>query len=162
MHPLIAVRQPVHYISAQASAYIPDLLEYGRLLDIVDKPNSRSVGSADSCQDRFSHTGHHLYCAWAERLPDVLCMSYHISRGFDTDFGPKFLRPRWTGLYAARKRQKNDAAKLPELPDTTFGWIPVLYSITEEEVLASAGLDAFVVCNHMIPYEPPTAPRLTL
>ncbi|MCJ1319438.1 hypothetical protein MMC15_004774 [Xylographa vitiligo] len=55
-----------------------------------------------------------------------------------------FLRPRWTGLYAARKRQKNDAAKLPELPDTTFGWIPVLYSITEEEVLASAGLDAFV------------------
>ncbi|MCJ1404606.1 hypothetical protein MMC11_007832 [Xylographa trunciseda] len=55
-----------------------------------------------------------------------------------------FLRPRWTALYAARKRQKNDAAKLPELPDTTFGWIPVLYSITEKEVLASAGLDAFV------------------
>ncbi|MCJ1474664.1 hypothetical protein MMC13_003324 [Lambiella insularis] len=55
-----------------------------------------------------------------------------------------FLRPRWTGLYAARKRQKNDAAKLPDLPDTLFGWIPVLYKVTEEEVLASAGLDAFV------------------
>ncbi|MCJ1391137.1 hypothetical protein MMC18_003999 [Xylographa bjoerkii] len=55
-----------------------------------------------------------------------------------------FLRPRWTALYAARKRQKNDAAKLPDLPDTAFGWIPVLYRITEDEVLASAGLDAFV------------------
>jgi hypothetical protein len=34
---------------------------------------------------------------------------------------------------------------LPELPDSFFGWIPVLYRITEQEVLASAGLDAFVV-----------------
>lgn len=55
------------------------------------------------------------------------------------------LRPRWTGLYAARKRQKNAASKLPALPDTFFGWIPVLYRITEEQVLASAGLDAYVV-----------------
>ncbi|KAL8944519.1 MAG: hypothetical protein Q9216_000429 [Gyalolechia sp. 2 TL-2023] len=54
------------------------------------------------------------------------------------------LRPRWTGLYAARKRQKNAASKLPALPDTFFGWIPVLYKITEEQVLASAGLDAYV------------------
>ena len=57
----------------------------------------------------------------------------------------QFLRPRWTSLYAARKKQKNAAAILPELPGTFFGWIPVLYRITEEEVLASAGLDAFVV-----------------
>ena len=57
----------------------------------------------------------------------------------------QFLRPRWTGLYAARKRQKNSAKPLPELPDTFFGWLPTLYRITEEEVLASAGLDAFVV-----------------
>ncbi|KAK4696831.1 calcium permeable stress-gated cation channel, partial [Lecanoromycetidae sp. Uapishka_2] len=55
-----------------------------------------------------------------------------------------FARPRWTGLYAARKRQKNAASILPELPDTFFGWLPALYRITEEEVLASAGLDAFV------------------
>ncbi|KAL9103872.1 MAG: hypothetical protein Q9163_001109 [Psora crenata] len=55
-----------------------------------------------------------------------------------------FLRPRWTSLYAARKRQKNAASILPELPNTFFGWIPALYRITEEEVLASAGLDAFV------------------
>ena len=57
----------------------------------------------------------------------------------------QFLRPRWTALYAARKKQKNAASRLPELPDTLFGWIPVLYRITEGEVLASAGLDAFVV-----------------
>ncbi|KAL8653351.1 MAG: hypothetical protein Q9210_002153 [Variospora velana] len=54
------------------------------------------------------------------------------------------LRPRWTGLYAARKRQKNAASNLPVLPDTFFGWIPVLYKISEEQVLASAGLDAYV------------------
>jgi hypothetical protein len=34
---------------------------------------------------------------------------------------------------------------LPELPDTFFGWIPVLYRVTDEEVLGSAGLDAYVV-----------------
>ncbi|KAL8731522.1 MAG: hypothetical protein Q9166_003368 [cf. Caloplaca sp. 2 TL-2023] len=53
-------------------------------------------------------------------------------------------RPRWAGLYAARKRQTNAASKLPPLPDTFFGWIPVLYRISEEQVLASAGLDAYV------------------
>lgn len=56
-----------------------------------------------------------------------------------------FMRPRWTSLYAARKKQKNAASILPELPDTFFGWIPALYRITEDQVLASAGLDAFVV-----------------
>ncbi|KAI9832419.1 MAG: hypothetical protein M1819_004408 [Sarea resinae] len=55
-----------------------------------------------------------------------------------------FLRPRWTGFYAARKKQKDAASALPDLPDSFFGWIPALYRITEEEVLASAGLDAFV------------------
>ncbi|KAI9812509.1 MAG: hypothetical protein M1832_000403 [Thelocarpon impressellum] len=55
-----------------------------------------------------------------------------------------FLRPRWKSMYAARKRQNDAAAVLPELPDSFFGWIPVLYGITDEEVLASAGLDAFV------------------
>ncbi|KAJ5115315.1 hypothetical protein NUU61_001074 [Penicillium alfredii] len=54
------------------------------------------------------------------------------------------LRPKWTGLYAARRRQRCAASRLPELPDTLFGWIPVLYRITEEEVLQSAGLDAYV------------------
>ena len=57
------------------------------------------------------------------------------------------LRPRWKTLYAARKRQKNAASLLPELPDTFFGWIPALYRVTEQQVLASAGLDAFVVSS---------------
>ena len=55
------------------------------------------------------------------------------------------LRPKWTELYAARRKQRNAASQLPELPDSLFGWIPVLYGITEEEVLYSAGLDAYVV-----------------
>ena len=45
---------------------------------------------------------------------------------------------------------------MPELPDSFFGWIPVLYKVTEEEVLASAGLDAYVVSNvlhHYLPFD---------
>ncbi|RMD44347.1 hypothetical protein DV735_g814, partial [Chaetothyriales sp. CBS 134920] len=53
------------------------------------------------------------------------------------------LRPRWSTLYLARKKQSNAASRLPELPDSLFGWIPVVYGISEEEVLASAGLDAY-------------------
>ena len=68
-----------------------------------------------------------------------------IALGFFAFLAFCFLRPRWTTLYAARKRQKNAASILPELPDTFFGWIPALYRITEDQVLASAGLDAFVV-----------------
>jgi len=53
------------------------------------------------------------------------------------------LRPRWNTLYAARKRQKDEAARLPELPDTFFGWIVPLWKITDQQILASAGLDAY-------------------
>ncbi|GAB7349583.1 hypothetical protein MBLNU459_g0275t1 [Dothideomycetes sp. NU459] len=55
-----------------------------------------------------------------------------------------FLRPRWTGLYAARKKQKNEATALPELSNTFLGWIVPLWRITDQQVLASAGLDAYV------------------
>ncbi|KAI1368738.1 hypothetical protein F5Y08DRAFT_294690 [Xylaria arbuscula] len=55
-----------------------------------------------------------------------------------------FLRPRWKTLYAARKRHSNPEIALPVLPDSFLGWIPALYKVTEEQVLASAGLDAFV------------------
>ncbi|KAL6706884.1 hypothetical protein ACN47E_005027 [Coniothyrium glycines] len=55
-----------------------------------------------------------------------------------------FLRPRWKGLYAARKKQNDLATALPELPDSFFGWILPLWRITDEQVLASAGLDAYV------------------
>ncbi|KAH6854070.1 hypothetical protein B0I37DRAFT_360997 [Chaetomium sp. MPI-CAGE-AT-0009] len=54
------------------------------------------------------------------------------------------LRPRWKSLYAARKRRSNPLLSLPSLPDTFFGWIPVLYHISEQQVLSSAGLDAYV------------------
>ena len=48
-------------------------------------------------------------------------------------------------MYAARRRQRNAASRLPELPNSLFGWIPVLYRITDEQVLESAGMDAYVV-----------------
>lgn len=54
------------------------------------------------------------------------------------------LRPRWMGLYAARKKTKNEATALPDLPNTLFGWIVPLWKITDQQVLASAGLDAYV------------------
>ncbi|KAF3940151.1 hypothetical protein ABW19_dt0201313 [Dactylella cylindrospora] len=54
------------------------------------------------------------------------------------------LRRRWTGLYGARKKQTKQAAILPDLPDSFFGWIPALYKIGEEDVLHAAGLDAYV------------------
>jgi hypothetical protein len=57
----------------------------------------------------------------------------------------QILRPRWPTLYAARKRQKDEADILPDLPRSLFGWLPVLWGIGEDQVLASAGLDAFVV-----------------
>ncbi|KAF2280979.1 DUF221-domain-containing protein [Westerdykella ornata] len=58
-----------------------------------------------------------------------------------------FLRPRWKGLYAARKKQTAQSTALPELPDGFFRWILPLWRITEEQVLASAGLDAYVYLN---------------
>ena len=65
--------------------------------------------------------------------------------GFKCIDGTQVLRPRWTSLYAARKQQRSRASPLPELPSTTFGWIPALWRITEQQILASAGLDAYVV-----------------
>lgn len=55
-----------------------------------------------------------------------------------------FLRPRWTTLYNARKKTKDEATALPDLPNTLFGWIWPLWKITDQQVLASAGLDAYV------------------
>ncbi|KAK0391457.1 hypothetical protein NLU13_0958 [Sarocladium strictum] len=54
------------------------------------------------------------------------------------------LRPRWPSLYAARKRRLDRDVALPELTDSFVGWMPRLWRITEEQVLAAAGLDAFV------------------
>ncbi|KAI1855434.1 hypothetical protein JX265_007731 [Neoarthrinium moseri] len=54
------------------------------------------------------------------------------------------LRPRWPTLYAARRRHSDPHIALPELPDSFLGWMPALYRVTEAQVLASAGLDAYV------------------
>ena len=64
----------------------------------------------------------------------------------------QLLRPRWKSLYEARKVQRNEASPLPDLPDTFFGWIPVLWRLTEQQVLASAGLDAYVVSGYTFGY----------
>lgn len=54
------------------------------------------------------------------------------------------LRPRWPALYAAHKRRLDPHVDLPTLTDSFFGWIPQLYRISEKQVLAASGLDAFV------------------
>ncbi|KAL1990484.1 hypothetical protein VTN49DRAFT_6323 [Thermomyces lanuginosus] len=66
------------------------------------------------------------------------------SIGLSAFFAFCILRPKWTELYAARRKRRDAASTLPELPDSLLGWIPVLYRITDEQVLASAGLDAYV------------------
>ena len=70
-----------------------------------------------------------------------------VSLGLSAFLTFAVLRPRWSSLYAARKNQRATASSLPDLPDTLFGWIPVLYRISEKEVLTAAGLDAWVVCS---------------
>lgn len=64
--------------------------------------------------------------------------------GLSAFFSFCLLRPKWKELYAARRKRRNAASFLPELPDSLFGWIPVVYRITDDEVLESAGLDAYV------------------
>ncbi len=55
------------------------------------------------------------------------------------------LRPRWQSLYEARRRRHPDQVSgLPVLPDSFLGWLPALVRISEDQVLTSAGLDAFV------------------
>lgn len=60
------------------------------------------------------------------------------------------MRLQWTDLYAARRRRSHAASALPELPNSLFGWIPIVWRISEDEILASAGLDAFVVCDTVL------------
>ncbi|KAI1335608.1 hypothetical protein F5Y15DRAFT_397260 [Xylariaceae sp. FL0016] len=64
--------------------------------------------------------------------------------GISAFVGFCILRPRWKTLYAARKRHNDPQIALPALPDSFLGWIPALYKVTEEQILASAGLDAYV------------------
>ncbi|KAL6250553.1 hypothetical protein RBB50_002855 [Rhinocladiella similis] len=87
--------------------------------------------------------------SWNDQFKDVnqrnIKVQIFISVGLGLSAFLSFcvLRPKWTSLYHARKKQSDAASRLPELPKTLFGWIPVLYKISQEEVLASAGLDAY-------------------
>ena len=67
-----------------------------------------------------------------------------LALGASAFLGFCILRTRWTNLYGARKKQTAAAARLPDLPNTFFGWMPVLWRISDTEVLASAGLDAYI------------------
>ncbi|KAF2499317.1 DUF221-domain-containing protein [Lophium mytilinum] len=71
-------------------------------------------------------------------------ISISVALGITAFLAFCFLRPRWQGLYAARKKNVDRTTTLPELPNSFFGWILPLWRITEEQVLASAGLDAYV------------------
>ncbi|KAI5848719.1 hypothetical protein DFP73DRAFT_474108 [Morchella snyderi] len=78
----------------------------------------------------------------AKDLPTQLAISLTFGIGAFIAFC--ILRPRWSTLYAARKKQVYSASALPDLPKSLFGWIPALWKITDDEVLATAGLDAYV------------------
>ncbi|CAK7245737.1 MAG: hypothetical protein STHCBS139747_007327 [Sporothrix thermara] len=68
-----------------------------------------------------------------------------LGLGVSALFAFCLLRPRWKTLYSARRQRHPDlVAGLPELPDSFFGWLPALLRISEDQVLSSAGLDAFV------------------
>jgi hypothetical protein len=67
---------------------------------------------------------------------------FSLLLGVSAFLGFCILRTRWPGLYAARKKHV-DRGELPELPDTMFGWIGPLWRINDQQVLASAGLDAY-------------------
>ncbi|KIW17707.1 hypothetical protein PV08_04902 [Exophiala spinifera] len=87
--------------------------------------------------------------SWNDQFKDInqrnIKVQIFISVGLGLSAFLSFcvLRPKWTSLYHARKKQSDAASRLPDLPKTLFGWIPVLYKISQEEVLASAGLDAY-------------------
>ncbi|KAK7206386.1 hypothetical protein BZA70DRAFT_236793 [Myxozyma melibiosi] len=77
------------------------------------------------------------------RNPAVMTTQIVIagSLGFSAFIAFCILRTQWPDLYAARISHHPG---LPPLPKSFFGWIPVLYNITEEQILEHAGLDAFV------------------
>ncbi|KAF2015872.1 DUF221-domain-containing protein [Aaosphaeria arxii CBS 175.79] len=97
--------------------------------------SNNSKCNSDTDQDLWGKD--HPRDAWIQ-----ICFS--LSLGLIAFFTFCFLRPRWKGLYAARKKQIGRETALPDLPDSTFGWILPLWRITDEQVLASAGLDAYV------------------
>ncbi|KAF3060905.1 Calcium permeable stress-gated cation channel 1 [Daldinia childiae] len=96
-------------------------------------------------QSRFCHDGKDGEKAAGPDSKDIYVqLVISLALGISAFVAFCILRPRWKTLYAARRRHYDPQIALPALPDSFFGWIPALYRITEEQVLASAGLDAFV------------------
>ncbi|KAK6202409.1 uncharacterized protein RJT21DRAFT_19461 [Scheffersomyces amazonensis] len=55
------------------------------------------------------------------------------------------LRHRWPHIYAVRTLRKSyNSPPIKPLPKSYFGWLLVIFSITDEELLNYSGLDAYV------------------
>ena len=57
-----------------------------------------------------------------------------------------FLRYKWPNIYAVRilRQPSGNPHTLRPLPKNLFGWIKVVYKITDEEIISCAGLDTYV------------------
>ncbi|PGH10623.1 hypothetical protein AJ79_05337 [Helicocarpus griseus UAMH5409] len=107
--------------------------------------NGTGPGNGTEPGDGGGGGGEHRYQDQTKGQRDLLTqIVISCAVGMGAFMGFCILRPKWRSLYAARRRLRSAASRLPELPDSFFGWIPVVARISEEEVLASAGLDAFV------------------
>ncbi|KAI5294315.1 hypothetical protein KEM52_004274 [Ascosphaera acerosa] len=74
----------------------------------------------------------------------VTQITVSVTLGLFAFFTFCIMRLKWSSLYSARRKVRASAAVLPELDKSLFGWIPVVYKIDGDQVLASAGLDAYV------------------
>uniref|UniRef100_A0A093VGK9 Putative membrane protein n=1 Tax=Talaromyces marneffei PM1 TaxID=1077442 RepID=A0A093VGK9_TALMA len=108
-------------------------------------PTPVQFAAMASSSDPGDHPGEWGNMTNARDLATQLVLS--VTLGMSALFSFCLLRPKWKELYAARRKRRNAASFLPELPDSLFGWIPVVYRITDEEVLESAGLDAYVLLS---------------
>lgn len=92
--------------------------------------------------DRYDAPGYRDLLGASSIRETSIQIVFSLALGVSAFLGFCILRTRWPGLYAARKKHV-DTGELPELPDTMFGWISPLWRITDQQVLASAGLDAY-------------------
>ncbi|CAK9436015.1 uncharacterized protein LODBEIA_P05890 [Lodderomyces beijingensis] len=57
------------------------------------------------------------------------------------------MRYRWPHIYAVRTLRHQGTKLLKPLPDNLFGWLKVVYTLTDEEIISFSGLDAYVFLN---------------
>ncbi|CAI6341656.1 unnamed protein product [Periconia digitata] len=130
LHACIITTQPIHPSATSTRAACS-----------LDPSAMRNEPDGDKCK-----AGHGDDDIWGVINPRDTRIQIYLSLALGLTAFLTFcwLRPRWQGLYAARKKQNNRATALPDLPNTFFGWILPLWRITDDQVLASAGLDAYV------------------